>query len=310
MKLPTPLHPLYSILISLLFAVAIANPVPVFAREPDTGKHFIWRVTNVPVPFYLIGTFHALKNNDYPLPAAYQQALKESQRFLFEVVDNGSGEWARKEAKASVYPKGDHIARHVHPETWKFLEKSYRSNSYAGKTWDVGNNILVDITQVRPWAVAGLYGGTVDWRDVRGSLGLDYHFEAEAKRRNKQVAGLETIDEHVQVMAGMNDIESELILLDEIVNREKHKAEFDRVHAAWKRGDVATFWADVQKDRQLNPGAEVRLLDMRNVKWIPKIKAEMKTGKPTCILAGAGHFVGPNGVISLLERAGYKLEQL
>jgi hypothetical protein len=302
---PTP----RSALISLLFAAAMTIPILVSAREPDTGKHFVWRVTNVPVPFYLIGTFHALTSSDYPLPQAFQQALKDSNRFLFEVAENRPGEFGERFAKASVYPKGDTIARHVHPETWAFLVKSFKQNRYFGATWKVGGQ-YIEVQQLRPWAVADFYGGTADWRGVYSEYGVDNHFEFEAHRRNKEVAGLETIEEHVQVLAGMNDIESELMLLDEIVNRKNDRPEYDRAHAAWRRGDTAAMWAEDQRARKLNPGAEARLIDMRNVKWIPRIKAEMKTGKPTCILAGAGHFVGPNGVISLLQKNGYKIEQL
>ena len=60
----------------------------------------------------------------------------------------------------------------------------------------------------------------------------------------------------------------------------------------------------------LNPGAFVRLLDERNMKWIPKIKAEFNSGKPTSIVVGAGHMLGPNGLLALLERNGYRFEQL
>jgi uncharacterized protein YbaP (TraB family) len=52
------------------------------------------------------------------------------------------------------------------------------------------------------------------------------------------------------------------------------------------------------------------LVDDRNVKWIPRIEAELKTGKPTAIVAGALHFSGPHSVIALLQARGYKVEQL
>jgi uncharacterized protein YbaP (TraB family) len=46
------------------------------------------------------------------------------------------------------------------------------------------------------------------------------------------------------------------------------------------------------------------------VKWIPRIEAELKTGKPTAIVAGALHFSGPRSVIALLQKRGYVVEQL
>jgi uncharacterized protein YbaP (TraB family) len=52
------------------------------------------------------------------------------------------------------------------------------------------------------------------------------------------------------------------------------------------------------------------MVDNRNVKWIPRIEAELKSGKPTAIVAGALHFSGPRSVIALLQKRGYQIEQL
>ncbi len=60
----------------------------------------------------------------------------------------------------------------------------------------------------------------------------------------------------------------------------------------------------------LNPGEYVRLLDYRNIKWVPRIKAEFNSGKPISIVVGAGPMLGPNGLIALLHKSGYQLEQL
>ena len=43
---------------------------------------------------------------------------------------------------------------------------------------------------------------------------------------------------------------------------------------------------------------------------MPRTEAELKSGKPTAIVAGALHFSGPNSVVALLEKRGYKIEQL
>nr|MBA3608593.1 TraB/GumN family protein [Chthoniobacterales bacterium] len=59
-----------------------------------------------------------------------------------------------------------------------------------------------------------------------------------------------------------------------------------------------------------NPGYAQKLLDRRNLRWVDRIEAEMKTGKPTAIVAGAGHFTGERGVIALLQKRGYEIERL
>ncbi len=41
-----------------------------------------------------------------------------------------------------------------------------------------------------------------------------------------------------------------------------------------------------------------------------RIEAEIKSGQPTAIVVGTGHFCGPNNLIELLQKRGYKIEQL
>ncbi len=108
----------------------------------------------------------------------------------------------------------------------------------------------------------------------------------------------------------MADIDAELVLLDALVRGDKRKDDFNAMRAGWKHGDLGPMLADETRQRKLNPGAEMRLLDYRNLRWIPKIEALIKSGIPTSIVVGTGHFCGTNSVIELLQKKGYKIEQL
>lgn len=284
-----------------------------FCDTANAATACVWRVTSVPVPFYLVGTVHALSGKDYPLPKAYGQALRDSQRLIFEINPDPKTEreYGRKFAKASLYPKGDNIRRHVHAETWKFLEKNFRISNYLGKkNFRWGEYLFDSIDEIRPWAIAYYVWDVRGYNDIFAAHGVDNHLAYQARRMEKETAGLATEDEHIAVLSGMSDIESELILLDAVIRGDKRRDDYNKTRAAWKRGDIATIWAENLRFREQNPGADIRLLDERNVKWIPRIKAEMKTGKPTSIVAGTLHFHGPNGVVELLRRAGHKVEQL
>jgi uncharacterized protein YbaP (TraB family) len=281
-----------------------------FGSDANAATCCVWRVTSVPVPFYLVGTLHALSGNDYPLPAPYTQALRDSQRLLFEISPDPKSDFPKKFVRAAEYPKGDDIRHHVHPQTWEYLAKNFKYSDFFSQTWIIGDHPIEGVEKLRPWAVAYFLWGIRGYNDVFSSHGVDNHLSYQARRMGKEVGGIETSEEHVEVLSGMNDIESELILLDTLVRGDKRKQDYNELRAAWKKGDTAALWANNMRFRKIDPGADVRLLDIRNVKWIPRIKAEMKSGKPTSIVAGAGHFIGPNGVVSLLQKAGYKVEQL
>jgi uncharacterized protein YbaP (TraB family) len=47
-------------------------------------KRFLWRIVNTPAPFYLVGSMHALRESDYYVLADFDQAIDQSQKFIFE----------------------------------------------------------------------------------------------------------------------------------------------------------------------------------------------------------------------------------
>jgi len=295
---------------SLTCAFSVALAVALVATSASAATCCVWRVTNAPAPFYLVGTVHALSSTDR-IPPGYDQALRDSKRLVFEITPDPASEFPRKFGKAAAYPKGDDIRRHVHPKTWQILAVNYQAANAFSRKWRFNGYYLEEgIQQLRPWAVAYFLWRVHGYNDVFSRWGVDNYLYREGKKAGQELAGLETDDEHIEVLRGMNDIESELILVDAIAQGDKRRDDYNRDRDAWKRGDAAALWANHQRFRNLNPGAEVRLLDLRNVKWIPKIRAEIQSGKPTSIVVGSLHMLGPNGLIALLERNGYKFEQL
>src|SRR4051794_23314524 len=87
----------------------------------EAGTCCVWRITNIDHPFYLAGTVHALSGSDYPLPKPYEEALRNSQRLVFEIRFDPQSDFPDKFALGACYKKGDDIRHHVHPQTWQFL---------------------------------------------------------------------------------------------------------------------------------------------------------------------------------------------
>ena len=108
----------------------------------------------------------------------------------------------------------------------------------------------------------------------------------------------------------MSDIDSEILLLDQIVHGYQDENNFDKLRVAWRHGNTDKLWALDARLRREAPQVAARLVNDRNIRWIPRIEREIKTGKPTAIVAGAAHFAGPNSVVTLLQRRGYTIEQL
>jgi hypothetical protein len=111
-------------------------------------------------------------------------------------------------------------------------------------------------------------------------------------------------------MGGLSDREGEFMLRDALTEHNDDAKDGIRMHKAWRSGDTDGLWAGDSRLRKDAPTIAARLVDNRNLKWVPRIEAELKTGKPTAIVAGALHFSGPRSVIALLRKRGYQIEQL
>jgi uncharacterized protein YbaP (TraB family) len=268
-------------------------------------------VTNAKAPFYLVGSIHALSKKDYPLPAPYEVALKNSRRLLFEFDPNRHVEFEKKFEAAGKYPRGQDIRSKIHPELLAWLRRNIltvEADHRHGRREQVRG--FDSQLGYKPWWIAQHLVGPATYSKSSPSHGLDNYFVDRATREKKEIAGLESVDEHVVVMGGLSDRDSEFILRDAIDEPKDGAKDFIRMHKAWRKGDTDALWAGDSRLRKQAPWIAARFVDDRNIKWIRRIEAELKSGKPTAIVAGALHFAGPNSVIKLLEKRGYKIEQL
>src|SRR5262249_10565254 len=122
----------------------LALTASVLGAPSPQAKHFVWRVTNAPAPFYLVGSFHSLTNNDYPLPAAYWDAFTQARRLLFEYDPRRHDTLVERFQEAARYPSGVDVEVELRPNTLALLRKNLWRFSL---TFD-------QVRHYRPWAIA------------------------------------------------------------------------------------------------------------------------------------------------------------
>ena len=261
-----------------------------------SDKHCLWRITNARAPFYLLGSVHALQRTDYEKAPEVEQAVKQCQLILFEVDPKQEQTFAKKLGEAARLPRGQQIRGKISPKTYDYLRK-------------ITVNGMAEWQHLYPWAIAML----LDYPALRGVssiYGVDNHIAEMARRYSKRTGGIETVDEHVRVFSDMHMIEGEVYLLQALVHAAEASPQFRMDVGAWKSGDTNRLYAMHVKRITEAPTVYWRLLDQRNAKWIPRLESAIKSGTPTLVVAGALHFSGPRSVIALLQKRGYKIEQL
>src|SRR5947208_6038680 len=295
---------------SVLLGLTLLFVIPAHAAQAHR-KCCVWRVTNAKAPFYLVGSIHALSKNDYPLPAAYEIALRDSKRIVLEFDPSRHAEFEKKFEAAAKYPPGQDIRSKIDPALFAWLRQNIltvKADSHHGKRARVAG--FDNELRYKPWWIAQHLAAPASYSKNSASHGLDNYFVDRARMTGKEIGGLESVDEHVAVMGGLSDRDGEFMLRDALTQPKEGAKELDRMHKAWRKGDTDALWAGDSRLRNEAPTIAARLVEGRNVKWVSRIGAELKTGKPTAIVAGALHFSGPRSVIALLQKRGYEIEQL
>ncbi len=166
------------------------------------------------------------------------------------------------------------------------------------------------MAKYKPWFIGYAIWGVRGYSDVFSELGVDNHLARKARLHGKQVKGLVPMEEHIQVLGGLSDIESEIVLLNALVRGDRRRDDYNKGRELWKKGDLQGLLAFDRATAKHTAAFNRRLLDDRNKRWIPVIEGAIKSKTPTTVVAGALHFVGPNNVLALLQQRGYRFEQM
>jgi uncharacterized protein YbaP (TraB family) len=274
---------------------------PAAAVRP-ASKGFVWTVERDGRPVgWLMGSIHMLTPDAYPLPASMEAAFQASQ-VLVEETD--PGELQTPEAVAEVtrrafFPLGDSLESHVSATTYKTIVDRATK---AGLP-------LQAVQQMRPWMVAvTLAAVEIQKGGYDPALGLDKHFRDRAVAMGKPVRTLEAAMEQVAMLEALGPALQDALVVETLSGAASEIAQTRALTAAWKAGDGAGIERLLVDDMKDSPEIFKALLLDRNARWVPQIESCLTTAR-CLVVVGAAHLVGRDGLIDLLRRRGYRVEQ-
>lgn len=288
----------------MLMATACAPAVPSARQTPvdPTRPHLpLWEVTGGAGTVYLLGSVHLLRPEVYPLDNAIYAAFDAADVVAFEL------DFAEMMASAPVmmergtYDDGRTLAGVLPAATYTEL---------AARVAEVGLPMAI-VDPMKPWLAAMTLSSLVLQRGgYDAATGIDLHFHGRATDAGKEILGLETMDEQIEVFEGL-DTEAQIAFLESTLDQlDDTVAELDEATARWQRGDahgLAEMFVESVGDQ---PQLMERLLFERNRNWIPQIEALLASPGTAIVIVGMGHLVGAGSVIELLTERDHVVRQL
>ena len=292
-------------LLSLLvvpFSAARAQEATAAPEPPPAHSGMVWKVTGGKSDLYLAGSMHLLKPSGYPLPEPYSRAYANSGRVVMEVTpgEMEKPETIRRIVEISMLP-GNDLRKRISPETWSEL-----------RTWAAGTGVSLDMLQrMKPWMVSLTVAMTAYSKaGYRSDLGIEKHYGERLKKDGKTGEGLETAAFQIGLFDSLDEGLQEKMILQAIREAADITQYAEKLNEAWRAGDPEKLNGVMGESLRKYPDLAKILLTDRNEAWMKRIGELLDGGETVMLLVGAAHLVGPGGVIELLEKKGFRCEQL
>ena len=289
--------------LSLALLLCLVAFVPAGARSaPAQTNHSLWKIPGRTNSVYLLGSVHFLKKSDYPLAPVIENAFSNSAIVAFETDINKLQDLdvQMQLMKKSQLPAGQTLRQQLSTNTYAAFQQHLKRAGFDEIIFQQFKPALAAMTlEVLAMQKAGL----------DPSQGLDQHFFQVADKAGKKIVPLETVDFQIDLITGFSAEEGELIMkttLEDIDTTDKLLGELIN---SWRTGDAEALQNLLNHAMKDAPAIFKRLVTDRNRQWVPKIEEWARADQSVIVIVGAGHLVGPEGVVELLRKKGLKVVQ-
>ncbi len=287
------------------FALSISQlpAQPSHAPAKPGSLHCLWKVQGESNVVYLLGSIHLLRESDYPLPQVMDSAFTNSQIAVFEMDIDKANDPAASLALLSkaTLPEGKTL-HDVLPE------KVY--NSFSNHVQEVGMSMMIFDSMKPGMAIMMLDAMELVKLGANPEYGEDEHFFKLAKDGGRKIVALETLDFQLGLMLSFEGQDEELYLEKSLEEMDNEKKEYNEMVAAWKTGNAAALEKMLNEMRTDAPAVFKKLVSDRTASWVPTVDDLLHGSQNAIIIVGAGHLVGPDGMVELLKKQGFKVTQL
>jgi uncharacterized protein YbaP (TraB family) len=259
----------------------------------------VWSVKGRNNTVYLAGSVHALPKEQAHFPEQLERAYAAAKVIVLEV---DLEDMNPLEAVQFITANGTLPANQALKDV--VGAKDYERVARLAATLGVPE---LAIAKLEPWAAAlVLTQFALTQTGFDPQLGIDMQITERAKADGKPIDGLETVIDQLSVFDGRSFEEQIRFLLDSTDDAAHLNEDLDKLVQAWREGDLSALEKEFVKERAKSPELYDALLGVRNRKWMPKIEALLDDDEDYLVVVGTLHFVGKDGLLTLLSKQGFK----
>jgi hypothetical protein len=286
-------------LFAAFVASACADAKPARPIEPA-----VFAVRDADSTIYLYGAVHVRPNG-----ADWGGAIAHA------ALASASDVWTEMEISPETDARGQELARSLSAapanrplSSWLTGAENARLNALCGRL----HINRAALEPLQPWAASlTITLLPIVQAGYDPQSGVDRDVDAYADAHHLREHGFETIDEQLGFLANLSPQLQHQMLLEAIDEAEQGPQELAQMTRAWERGDTSALERIVVEEmRHDYPELYQVLFVRRNQAWLPVIQHELQGQGVAFVAVGAGHLLGPDGLVAQLRARGVRVDRL
>lgn len=256
---------------------------------------------------YLFGTIHIGKPEYYPLDKITTDAMASSKVLAVEADVSDQEHAAHVVLEWALYRPPESLAQVVEPELLsRVIPLLDRFQIPQKQAW-----------LMKPWMLAmtlTLLDGQQSGYD--SGYGVDVFLLKMAKRTNKPVVELESLESQFALFDGFSREEQQIFLEEAVtaIENGESNTQLSALADAWAAADrrklLAVLEMELEQQSPLFRKLYEQLLTQRNQAMADKIEELLESGGQSFVAVGAFHLLGKESVVSMLSERGYQIKVL
>ncbi|WP_439815259.1 TraB/GumN family protein [Zavarzinia sp. CC-PAN008] len=284
----------------LPLAAALLMLVPAQARQDDLvhGQGRLWQVQRGDAPpSYLFGTMHSADPRVTTLPAPIDKAFKATRTLLLELRAADMGMTAM--IGFMVMLDGRTLDNVLGPEL-------YQQTRAVLQTYGLPSVMIDRLSPTGVIAMLSLPPSEIALMRT-GAKPLDLDLEQRAE--GKSIHALETAQEQIAAFAEIPEAMKIEWIRASVERQQEMGSAYEEMLNLYTKGDLAGIYRlsreiSDEVDPALDAHLQKALLVDRNVRMVERMTPYLEKGQ-AFVAVGAAHMPGDDGILALLERAGW-----
>lgn len=266
------------------------------------AKSFLWKVESKNNTVYLLGSIHVLQEKNYPLAPTIYNAFNQCGTIMFEV---DLGNLSSPMNQLQMLTKG----LYINGDTLKSVLSPDRYETAKSLMAERGHNIE-NFHRMKPWmAATAVTALELQKMGFEGEYGVDRHIFEKAQESKVDIVGLETVEFQLGLFDNLPLKAQENFLLQSLEDLKNVETRIQAMIKAWEGGQVKEL-EDLLAGMKEYPELYQSLVVTRNHNWLPQIEQRLQKRGPVFVVVGALHLLGEEGILTALEKKGYRVEQM